>query len=221
MKNIACVDVGSNSIVLSVCEYRNNQMVEKKHMSFITKLGKNLVANKCFSEESIDLTTAAFKTIKTTLNEFAVSSSDLFLVATEASRVATNKNKLFNKIRDIVGVEPELISGDEEARLCLLGQKFLNTALSELTLVDIGGASTEVICGELSDNFVKERYINSFKTGVVKLKDLGSIDEVKKTLEEVFFDLEDDFFQGRKVFFSAGTMTTFASMLNVFSNEFR
>ena len=63
--------------------------------------------------------------------------------------------------------------------MCLLGQKFLNENVQNVTLVDIGGASTEIIDGTIVDNKVEGSYINSFKTGVVKLRDLQSIKKIK------------------------------------------
>ena len=213
MKHVASIDVGSNSVVLSICELKNNQLSEIKHMSFVTRLGKDLESNQRFCDDSIKETLNAFRAIKEALIEFNVSETDLYVVATEASRVASNRTDLFKSLEDLIGVKPELVSGEKEAQLCLLGQRFLNENMKRVILVDIGGASTEIIDGEVLGNRVVSKYINSFKTGVVKLKDLHSVEKVKLTLEEVFFDLDDEFFKGNKIFFSAGTMTAFASML--------
>ena len=212
-KLFSCIDIGSNSVVLSICEVNFNNLNEVLHLSFVTELGKGLSTKSKFDDSSIEKTKVAFYEIKNKLKNLNVPESNLFVTGTEACRVAENAELLQNLVKSVFGTTLEIVSGEREAELCLRGQELLGLKLTEATLVDIGGASTEVI----SKNFIENRlnFTKSYKIGVVKLREQlkGHDDRGVAILSDIFHDIPSGFFKGKKVFFSAGSMTTFASML--------
>jgi exopolyphosphatase/guanosine-5'-triphosphate,3'-diphosphate pyrophosphatase len=87
-------------------------------------------------------------------------------VATSAVREALNKNEFIEKVKHETGIDIEVISGFEEARLIYLGVlQALPVYKKRILLIDIGGGSTEFLIGEKR----KIRYSNSLKIGAVRL----------------------------------------------------
>jgi exopolyphosphatase / guanosine-5'-triphosphate,3'-diphosphate pyrophosphatase len=89
-------------------------------------------------------------------------------VATSAVREAANANDFLHRARDEAGVDIEVISGVEEARLIQLGVLQAVPVFDErLLLVDIGGGSTELLLGERGETIAAR----SFKLGAVRSTD--------------------------------------------------
>jgi exopolyphosphatase/guanosine-5'-triphosphate,3'-diphosphate pyrophosphatase len=75
------------------------------------------------------------------------------MVATSATRDASNRDEFIAGVRDRLGIDPEVITGDEEAALSFVGatRELSRAALAEPYLVvDIGGGSTEFVLGDAS-----------------------------------------------------------------------
>ncbi len=80
----------------------------------------------------------------------ALGATHVRFVATSATRDADNRDEFVTGVRDLLGVEPEVISGDEEARLSFAGstRELASRGLATPYLVvDIGGGSTEFVLG--------------------------------------------------------------------------
>jgi len=212
MKMFASVDIGSNSVVLSICQ-KKDSWIEVHHESRVTELGRDLKTKKVFYERSFDKTIDALTFYKTIVEKYNIDPVDVTVVATEACRVAENRDALFDKIYQLLGAKVQLVSGEEEAKLCMLGQKMLYSNLTNGVIVDIGGSSTEVLDSRFNDGNIEPSFINSFKVGVVKLRDLSLENKTQIFLEESFRNLPENLFLGKKVFFSAGSMTALASIL--------
>ena len=84
---------------------------------------------------------------------------------------------------------------------CVARSENVGGSISEGVLVDIGGASTEVIDGKIEANAVREQFIKSFKIGVVKLKEESLGSSIEDVLIKYFEDLPLDIFKNKKVFF--------------------
>ena len=68
--------------------------------------------------------------------------------ATSAVRDASNKEELFEPLRTLIGIEPEVIDGEREAALSFLGgTRGLDPSDGPFLLIDIGGGSTEFVFG--------------------------------------------------------------------------
>ena len=76
----------------------------------------------------------------------------IHFVATSAARDAKNRDEFFAGVRDRLGVTPDVISGDEEARLSFAGAlSGVDAGRGPALVMDIGGGSTELILGSAGD----------------------------------------------------------------------
>ena len=87
----------------------------------------------------------------------------ILATATEASRVAKNSSEFYAKVKKELGIDVKIISGEAEAYYSTMGILF-DTKITdpEITIMDIGGASTELI----KVNTAKKEIIHSFSMPV-------------------------------------------------------
>lgn len=110
--------------------------------SRIVRLGEGLSIGKVLLPDPMNRTIAALKACKKKLERFDVAFSRF--VATEACRQADNTDDFLDRVQDEVGIDIEVITNEEEAKLAFLGCSTLLEPAAEHALVfDIGGGSTE------------------------------------------------------------------------------
>jgi exopolyphosphatase/guanosine-5'-triphosphate,3'-diphosphate pyrophosphatase len=123
-------------------------MVERARLMRIVRLGEGVDETGEFSPAALDRTFGAVEEYAAVVQELGV--ERLRFVATSASRDVSNRAVFVGGVRDRLGVEPEVISGTEEAQLSFTGAiRGLppgSTTLPAL-VVDIGGGSTEFVIG--------------------------------------------------------------------------
>jgi len=145
---VAAIDCGTNSTRLLIAESSGDQRgftILDRRMR-ITRLGQGVNATKLLAPESIERTAAVLREYRVAMDEHAV--ERVRITATSAARDAANREDFFSVAKEIVGVEPELLSGDEEARLSFRGATAdLDPADGPFLIVDIGGGSTEFVVG--------------------------------------------------------------------------
>ncbi|MGQ0849294.1 MAG: Ppx/GppA phosphatase family protein [Actinomycetota bacterium] len=154
----AAVDVGTNSMRLLIAHQIGGGLVELGRYERVTGLGRGVDATGMLSEEAIDRTLIALAEFGARLNRHMVERKRA--VATSASREAANREHFFDRAEIALGVRPELISGEEEARLSFVGVK--SAEPGTVVVIDIGGGSTE---------FVTAAGGRSFEIGSVRLTD--------------------------------------------------
>lgn len=144
---VAAVDCGTNSIRLLVSEAGpDGELVELDRRLEMVRLGQGVDATGAFHPDALARTFAATEQYARVITDLGV--ERLRFVATSAARDAANSEEFFSGIEAILGVRPEIISGDEEARLSFAGAVSGVPGLPEPVLViDIGGGSTELIVG--------------------------------------------------------------------------
>lgn len=142
----AAVDCGTNSVRLLVCRREGGRLVEVDRRLHITRLGQGVDATGRFHPEALDRTLAAMADFGTQLDALGVRRRRV--VATSAARDAANSDEFFAGVRARLGVDAEIIPGEEEARLSYLGAVGALPAQPQPVLVmDIGGGSTELVLG--------------------------------------------------------------------------
>jgi exopolyphosphatase/guanosine-5'-triphosphate,3'-diphosphate pyrophosphatase len=110
-----------------------------------TRLGANLATTGALSTDAIQRTLDCLSEYESLIKQHKVLRRRT--VATAACRVANNTNQFFAEVKKISGAEPELISGEIEGALSFVGAtSALDEKMSTL-VVDIGGASTELMVG--------------------------------------------------------------------------
>ncbi|TJY72438.1 Ppx/GppA family phosphatase [Arthrobacter sp. CAU 1506] len=147
MARVGAIDCGTNSIRLLIADVQDSGLSDVVREMKIVRLGQGVDATGALAPEALDRTFAAAEEYAEQLRSLGVES--LRFVATSATRDAVNRQVFVDGIRDRLGVEPEVISGREEAELSFAGaSSVLAPAPGEKVLVvDLGGGSTEFVLG--------------------------------------------------------------------------
>ncbi|MFR9790791.1 exopolyphosphatase [Streptomyces sp. MB22_4] len=152
MTRVAAIDCGTNSIRLLVADAdpRTGELVELDRRMTIVRLGQGVDRTGRLAPEALERTFAACREYAEVIKEHGA--ERLRFVATSASRDAENRDDFVRGVLDILGVEPEVITGDQEAEFSFTGATAELTGRTDLArpylVVDIGGGSTEFVVGD-------------------------------------------------------------------------
>ena len=124
MGRVAAIDCGTNSIRLLIADLTvrddGSAWLRDVHREMrVVRLGQGVDATGKLAPEALDRTRAALADYQITAVRKGVQQARM--VATSATRDASNREEFFAMTRDVLGVEAEVISGDEEARLSFTG----------------------------------------------------------------------------------------------------
>jgi exopolyphosphatase/guanosine-5'-triphosphate,3'-diphosphate pyrophosphatase len=143
---VAAIDCGTNSIRLLIADIDGSNFREVVRDMEIVRLGQGVDETGQFHPDAIARTLAAVDKFAAEIAKRGV--EKIRFCATSATRDATNRHLFVDGVRDRLGIEPEVISGDEEAALSFAGAiKDLNPTDGPFLVVDIGGGSTEFVFG--------------------------------------------------------------------------
>ena len=143
---MAAIDLGSNSfhIILAVKQPKSWRVIDR-HRELI-RLATGLADSNVISQRSMDVAHQALLRIGQRIR--ALPRPHVRIVGTQTLRVAKNSSKFIKIAEEILGHRVEVISGREEARLIYLGANHsFDHHLNHRLVVDIGGGSTEIVCG--------------------------------------------------------------------------
>lgn len=159
MSRIAAIDCGTNSIRLLIVEHTESGVRELDRRMVIVRLGEGIDQTGEFSAAALERTFAAIDDFVKILSNYEI--DGIRFVATSASRDAKNRAVFEAGVASRLGVQPEIISGDEEARLSFLGatsELLAKGATGPFLVIDIGGGSTEFVIGQ--DSPASARSVN-------------------------------------------------------------
>lgn len=146
MSAVASLDLGTNSTRLLVARPVDGKLDVLDRRNTITRLGQDVGATGRLADEAVERTLGCLRDYRAVLDGHRV--DRLRAAATSAARDAANRDEFFDAVADVVGVRPELLSGDDEGRMSFLGATGgLDPGRGPFLVVDIGGGSTEVILG--------------------------------------------------------------------------
>jgi exopolyphosphatase/guanosine-5'-triphosphate,3'-diphosphate pyrophosphatase len=221
---VAAIDCGTNSTRLLVSRLGQDgagrwsavEMLDRQNT--ITRLGKGVDATGKLDPEAIDRTLAVLRTYQTSIE--AHGATQVRITATSAARDAANRDELFDAAEEILGVRPELLSGDEEGQLTFTGATAeLDAGDGPFLVVDIGGGSTELTVGTSALDAVR-----SLDVGCVRLtekhlhSDPPAAEELSNAIgeaTELFADALREvpaYADARTLVGVAGTITTVAAV---------
>lgn len=209
----ASIDIGSNSVLLLIADVSHGKLKEISKRSEITSLGKELDKNKAFHQESMDATYEAIKSYAEDCDKHGIQRDKIIATATEASRVATNAPEFFKRIEEELKVQISIITSEAEAYFSTKGILFDSKFDSEvITIMDIGGASTELIKVNTKNFQILETI--SMPIGAVRSTQWLNDDLFVQNLQKVFLDFRTsiDKFQTKDLFCVAGTVTSLGNM---------
>ena len=171
MSRVAAIDCGTNSIRLLIADITNGNFKEVLRTMEIVRLGQGVDQNKAFHPDAIDRTLAAVEKFAALVKSKGV--EKVRFCATSATRDASNRELFTDGVKKILGIEVEVIPGEEEARLSFIGAtKELFQNDGPFLVVDIGGGSTEFVFGNESVDSAK-----SVNIGCVRMSERHLIDQ--------------------------------------------
>ncbi len=146
-RRVAAIDCGTNSIRLLVADVSDGTLHEVDRRTQVVRLGQGVDRTGELAPEALERTLAASREYARVIAELGA--TRVRFVATSATRDARNRDVFRDGVLDAVGVEPEVVSGDEEALLSFTGATS-GTATQHRApylVVDLGGGSTELVLG--------------------------------------------------------------------------
>ena len=241
-KRVAAIDCGTNSIRLLIADlnaktdhserlvgssgpHQQPPLADVTRQMRIVRLGEGVDRTGRLSAAALDRTMTA-------LREYADLITDaqpeaVRMVATSASRDAANAQEFTDRVVEILGVAPEVISGDEEAMLSFTGatRELAGTSLAAVCsppylVTDIGGGSTEFVLGGMDAGQVQSRSVN---IGCVRLTerhlhgDPPTAAQIEATVADIDIALDQvaatvPVTQARTLVGLAGSVTTVAAI---------
>lgn len=219
-RRVAIIDCGTNTIRLLIADDDGRGgLTELDRRMEMVRLGQGVDATGAFHLDALERTFAATERYAQVIKDFGVPQELIRFVATSASRDVSNRDAYLAGITERLGVEPEVITGDDEARLSFVGALSGATQPQAPVLVaDIGGGSTELIVGGADRSIdyavsldtgsvrVTERFWRSDPPGPSDLR--AAVDHVDQLLDSQPID-----WSGVHTWIGvAGTLTTLAAM---------
>jgi exopolyphosphatase/guanosine-5'-triphosphate,3'-diphosphate pyrophosphatase len=149
MTRVAAIDMGTNSTRLLVADIagpgRTSDLVTIDRRTRITRLGQGVDRDRTLHPDAIERTLAVLREYRGVIDDLGV--ERVRATATSAARDASNRDALFDPVERTIGVRPELLAGEAEARLEFIGATANLTEPGPYLVVDVGGGSTELIVG--------------------------------------------------------------------------
>jgi exopolyphosphatase/guanosine-5'-triphosphate,3'-diphosphate pyrophosphatase len=181
MPRVAAIDCGTNSIRLLVAELtpRHDGTVDLRDLHRemrVVRLGQGVDATGRLAPEALERTRLA-------LADYAVAArrkgvEKIRMVATSATRDASNRDEFFAMTREVLGTEAEVISGDEEARLSFTGAVGdQDPDDGPFLVVDVGGGSTELVLGNWDGKRAEVLAARSVDIGCVRITERALTDD--------------------------------------------
>ncbi len=214
---VAAIDCGTNSTRLLAADAAR----PLARLMRITRLGQGVDATGRLDPAAVDRTVAVLREYRAVMDAHHVDRCRM--TATSAARDAANRDDFFAAAEAVIGIAPELLSGDEEGRLSFAGATAeLDPTAGPYLVCDIGGGSTELVVGP--DEHGGPVGAASVDIGCVRIterflaSDPPSPEELSQAISVIHAYLDDAerdvpaVREGRVLVGLAGTVTTMAAV---------
>ncbi|HSB06438.1 MAG TPA: Ppx/GppA phosphatase family protein [Thermodesulfobacteriota bacterium] len=214
-EKVASIDIGTNTILLLIAEMEQGELKPLFEQETIVRLGEGLQRSGILSPEAMD---RGYYTLDQYMEQCRrMGVQKIFAVGTSALRDARNSKEFTDKVKEKLDLSIEIISGEEEAQLSFLPvARDLHESEKTISVVDVGGGSTEFILGKGSQII---QWV-SLPLGSVRFTEQYLIsdpvkgnewDRIENDIRKLFVDLPRS---GETPFMVAvgGTATTLASV---------
>ncbi|CAM3401473.1 exopolyphosphatase [Stackebrandtia soli] len=193
MTNVAAIDCGTNSIRLLISDLSGERPRDLVRIMEIVRLGEGLDETGRIGEPALERTAAALRDFTALIETHQPKA--VRMVATSASRDAENADEFRTMVRGILGVTPEVITGDEEARLSFGGAVAdLPSATEPRLVVDIGGGSTEFVLGLDTADAARSVDIGCVRMTERHLRsDPPTVEEIRAAQEDIASHVADGY----------------------------
>ncbi|GAB2455932.1 Ppx/GppA phosphatase family protein [Jatrophihabitans fulvus] len=215
---VAAIDCGTNSLRLLIADADAGGLSDIVRDLRIVRLGQDVDRTGRLAPEALERTRAVLVEYAAAIREHGA--QRVRMVATSATRDASNRDEFTELVRDVLGVTPDVVTGHEEAALSFAGAAGVRPdAAGPLLVLDIGGGSTELVLGERGG----ELRAHSMDVGSVRLTerhlhdDPPTADQVAAVVADVQVALElaradVPLDPGSPLVGVAGTVTTLAAV---------
>jgi exopolyphosphatase/guanosine-5'-triphosphate,3'-diphosphate pyrophosphatase len=154
MSKIAIIDLGTNTFHLLLAEADEQGYHITLRDRLAVKIGKGGINEGRITEEGIQRALLAMQSFKNTIDQRGI--EHVYAFGTSALRNARNGQEVAQRIKDLTGIDVNIISGDEEAFFIYQGVKSaLGLGHDKSLIIDIGGGSVEFIIGDNDNVFWK------------------------------------------------------------------
>ncbi|NUO96974.1 MAG: Ppx/GppA family phosphatase [Nonomuraea sp.] len=195
---VAAVDCGTNSVRLLIADVRDGTLSDVERLMEIVRLGQGVDRTGRLAPDALERTFKAMRGYRELIDRHGAVATRV--VATSATRDAANRQEFVDGVREIFGVEPEVVTGAEEAELSFTGATRGLVRISAETevpqgplppylVVDIGGGSTEFVVGSEHAESALSVDIGCVRLTERHLKDAGDPPSAS-ALEAVVADIE-------------------------------
>lgn len=164
---IAAIDIGSNTVHLAVGVSDGEELTVLADESELLQLGQDVANGGRIPEAKIKRALETLRRFQAQAEQLGAEA--LIVVATEAVRAARNTEAVLAAIREGTGLDPQVISGQNEAAFTFLGATYGRRLAATVAVADLGGGSLELVIAEsgqmpwsvslpLGSSFLRERY---------------------------------------------------------------
>ncbi len=216
MTRVAAIDCGTNSLRLLVADLLPGAKADVHREMRVVRLGQGVDQTGALHPDALERTRVALVDYAAACLSLGVERTRM--VATSATRDASNRSAFVSLVEGSLGVTPEVITGEQEAALSFLGATAELTDGGPFLVMDIGGGSTELVLG--TSEVTASRSVD---VGCVRLTERHLADDpptssqvaaaradVDRALTSVLGDVPVD--QARTVIGVAGSVTTVAAV---------
>jgi exopolyphosphatase/guanosine-5'-triphosphate,3'-diphosphate pyrophosphatase len=150
VSRVAALDCGTNSLRLLIADVGVDGLTDVVRRMEIVRLGEGVDRTGRLSDAALGRTFAVLDSYAEQIRSYGVET--VRMVATSATRDAENRSEFVAGVRDRIGAEPDVVSGDGEAALSFSGAtrelRGTSAFAAPYLVVDIGGGSTELVLGD-------------------------------------------------------------------------
>ena len=211
---VASIDIGSNTVLLLIAEVElsNKSIISLFNECRMPRISRGLNKSNIINDSSIEALFKVLNEYKDVIQKHQC--AKVILNATQTLRVAKNAEMIISSIKEKFNFYVDIITGNREAYLSFIGAQSGLGFEQKSAVIDIGGASTEIVIGSGSEIYFQK----SFPIGVVTmtekfLKPLSNVAIRNFTtyISEVLKELKEIVMHNTNVIAVSGTPTTLAS----------
>ncbi len=217
----AAVDSGTNSTRLLVVDAAGRELERR---STVTRLGQGVDATGRLAPEALQRTLDVLAEYRDCWVAAGVAPADVRIAATSAVRDAANRDAYVEQVLALTGVRPEVVPGEDEARLSYRGATSQLDVAPPTLVCDVGGGSTELVVGGATGVVAA----HSMQVGSVRVTErclpgdpptAAQVDDARAMVERALDDAVEVLARGgaqlatvRTVVAVSGTATTLAAL---------
>jgi len=189
---VSAYDIGTHSTRLLIAKIEQQNIEEIYRETNITRLGEG-IENKIIKKDAINRVSKILGKYYGISKNYNIKKS--VCIATSAVRDAKNSDEFISEVKQIIDIEPQIISGEKEAKFTFTGVcSGFDDSLSNknILVIDIGGGSTEIIYGTPQNI----EFIKSYDVGCLRLTEMFFKNDPPNQTEILeFLDFLDKSFQ--------------------------